>query len=68
MNGIAQTDIIMRFGVYVVLPPVLVPRNPQMITSVYEPVPSYLDSGRSSYSPNNDVNTLNFDTPGKPWC
>lgn len=49
---------------YVVLPPVLVPRNPQVITSVYEPVPSYLDSGRSSYSPNNDVQPLNFDTPG----
>lgn len=49
-----------------VLPPVLVPRNPQVITSVYEPVPSYLDSGRSSYSPNNDVHPLNFDTPETP--
>ena len=46
------------------LPPVLVPRNPQVITSVYEPVPSYLDSTRASYSPNNDVHPLNFDTPG----
>lgn len=50
---------------FVVLPPVLVPRNPQVITSVYEPIPSYLDSGRPSYSPNNDVHTLNFDTPGE---
>lgn len=48
-----------------VLPPVLVPRNPQVITSVYEPIPSYLDSGRASYSPNNDVHPLNFDTPGE---
>ena len=50
--------------VFLVLPPVLVLRNPQVITSVYEPVPSYLDSTRASYSPNNDVHPLNFDTPG----
>ena len=48
-----------------VLPPVLVPRNPQMITSVYEPVPSYLDSGRSTFSPNSDGQPLNYDTPGQ---
>ena len=48
----------------VVLPPVLVPRNPQMITARYEPIPSYLDSNRATYSPNNDVPPLNFETPG----
>ena len=48
-----------------VLPPVLVPRNPQVIQSVYEPIPSYLDSNRASYSPNNDTHPLNFETPGK---
>lgn len=48
-----------------VLPPVLVPRNPQVIQSVYEPIPSYLDSNRASYSPNNDTHPLNFETPGE---
>lgn len=49
-----------------VLPPVLVPRNPQVIQSVYEPIPSYLDSNRASYSPNNDTHPLNFETPETP--
>ena len=53
---------------YLVLPPVLVPRNPQVITSVYEPIPSYLDSNRATYSPNNDHPSLNFDTPGRHVC
>ncbi len=51
--------IVIKYSVPLVLPPVLVPRNPQVITSVYEPIP---DSGRSA---NDDVNSLNFDTPGK---
>ena len=47
-----------------VLPPVLVPRNPQVISSRYEPVPSYLDTQRASYSPMNDLYPLNFEAPG----
>lgn len=45
-----------------VLPPVLVPRNPNPISRTYEPVPSYLDQSRASGYPNNDLFPL--ETPG----
>lgn len=48
----------------VVLPPVLVPRNPEVIAARYEPIPSYLDTQRSVYSPDNECPSLHFDTPG----
>ena len=49
-----------------VLPPVLVPRNPEVIAAGarYEPIPSYLDTQRSIYSPDNECPSLHFDTPG----
>lgn len=46
-----------------VLPPVLVPRNPQVVSQRYEPVPSYLDTQRSPYSPN-EYHPI-YDNPGK---
>ena len=49
------------FVVPLVLPPVLVPRNPQLIATLYEPVPSYLDKQRVSNSPGH---YHNFDLPG----
>lgn len=49
-----------------VLPPVLVPRNPQMIAARYEPVPSYLDQQRATYSPNNDLSPVSYETPETP--
>ena len=48
-----------------VLPPVLVPRNPQPISSFYEPTPSYMDSQRATYSPNNEAILPVFDSPGE---
>lgn len=47
-----------------VLPPVLVPRNPNPISRTYEPVPSYLDQSRASGYPNNDLFPL--ETPETP--
>ena len=35
-----------------------------MISQRYEPVPSYLDQQRTSYSPGSDIHPLSFDTPG----
>ena len=55
--------------IHTVLPPVLVPRNPEVIAAGarYEPIPSYLDTQRSIYSPDNECPSLNFDTPGTQW-
>lgn len=47
-----------------VLPPVLVPRNPQVISSRYEPVPSYIDTQRPTCSPNH---YHPFELPGKQF-
>ena len=46
-----------------VLPPVLVPRNPNPISRTYEPVPSYMEPGRATTQyANNDI--FPMDTPG----
>lgn len=48
-----------------VLPPVLVPRNPRVVSQRYEPVPSYMDTQRSPFSPGDYQPIYDVDNPGK---